>query len=330
MPVMLVSSFLILLILRIPGVDADFHFLTCRTLQSSTTSIPANPSIVVPASDMSSCSGILGSRMVVLENLTQEIGQQSVFSFNGFCDTQRLDVYTASSDLLGFYYSGGSGGFGLQGSCSPARIAGTPQNFSCVSDNLSLDCTDSWTCFSGICEAAREGSATTPFPKQPTTSGSPTNSPVSTVGSIDAPHSSADSTATSRTNSNSKTTTIVASILGVLCLGLGIAIVFLVCHSGIRRPRWGRGSDVEKAIAPATGTPVFVAPPQRRSSIYPVPFLAMEPSPSAASTLSPKAAGVSAPWPWAPLPALPEADSPASANSWQTQPPAYVPDAGTS
>ncbi|KAJ7070115.1 hypothetical protein C8F01DRAFT_1115331 [Mycena amicta] len=287
------------------AVNADFHFLACRTVETSMGSVPANPTIVVPASDMSGCSGILGGRMVILDNLTQEI-DQSAFSFNGFCDTHRLDVYPVSQ-LLQVYYDNGVGGSGLQGTCSPTNVVHTPQNFSCVSDTLSLDCTDSWMCFSGICETIREDSTTTPFPKPPATTGSTINSLISTSGSmdapfrppatsstavstgssIDAPHSSAYSTATSR--SNSKTTTIVASILGVLCFGLGIVITFLICRSGIQRPRWG--SDVEKTIPTAAETTFTTS---TRTSIYPGAFTAMEPSPSVASALSPASARASA------------------------------------
>lgn len=58
---------------------------------------------------MTSCSGILGERMVILENLTQPVGTAGKFSINNFCDATRLDVYLASSDLLSVYYSGGDG-----------------------------------------------------------------------------------------------------------------------------------------------------------------------------------------------------------------------------
>jgi hypothetical protein len=60
-------------------------------------------------SDMANCAGILGPRMVILQNLTQPVGKGSVFSIDNFCDARRLDVYTSSSDLLGFFNSGGDG-----------------------------------------------------------------------------------------------------------------------------------------------------------------------------------------------------------------------------
>lgn len=47
--------------------------------------------------------------MLVVENLTQPIGQASVFSINNFCDDRRLDIRLASSDLLGIFNSGGDG-----------------------------------------------------------------------------------------------------------------------------------------------------------------------------------------------------------------------------
>ncbi|KAJ7808896.1 hypothetical protein B0H14DRAFT_1508547 [Mycena olivaceomarginata] len=75
---------------------------------------------------------------------------------NNFCGARRLDIRLASSDLLDIFTSGGDGTVKL-GECSPSR----PRNFSCSSASLSLTCTDSWTCFSGICEAPREGSTTT-------------------------------------------------------------------------------------------------------------------------------------------------------------------------
>ncbi|KAJ7070116.1 hypothetical protein C8F01DRAFT_544397 [Mycena amicta] len=318
---MLVPTFFVFLILRLQGVDADFHFLSCRTVKSS-MSIPANPAIAVPASDMSSCSGILGSRMVIVETLTQEIGQQSVFGFDGFCDTQQLNVYTRSSELLEFYYNGGVGGSGLQGTCAPTYVSETPQNLSCVSADLSLNCTDSWTCFSGVCETVRNDSTTTPFLKPPTTTDS-TNSLISTrsgsidaplrstttgstAGSMDAPLSSVDSAATSRSNrKKTTTTTVLASIFGVLCFGFGLAIVFLVFRSRIRMARsgWGRGGDGEQTTRMPARTHL-------------VPFRAMQ---SSLSAVPPKTAGASAPR----VLGLPPDQGRAS--SWQTQPPAYVP-----
>ncbi|KAJ7134222.1 hypothetical protein C8R44DRAFT_769897 [Mycena epipterygia] len=171
---MLLPWVVVLLASRV--VHADFHFLNCVSTGPSANPIPTNPTIAVPTSDMASCTGILGERMVLLENLTQPIDKASVSSFNNFCDTGRLDVYPRSSDLLAIFYSGGDGT--LQGQCSPSPA----KNYSCSSQALSLDCSDSWTCFSGICETPREDSVTTHSPVASSASiGSSATVPVSSV-----------------------------------------------------------------------------------------------------------------------------------------------------
>ncbi|KAJ6536577.1 hypothetical protein DFH09DRAFT_1178883 [Mycena vulgaris] len=119
------------------GAYADFHFLNCVSSGPSVNPIPTNPTIAVPTSDMANCAGILGERMVILENLTQPVGTASVFSIVNFCDARRLDVYLASSDLLGIFISGGDGT--LIGECSPSPA----KSYSCISPNLSLNCSDS-------------------------------------------------------------------------------------------------------------------------------------------------------------------------------------------
>jgi hypothetical protein len=47
--------------------------------------------------------------MLVVENLTQPIGQANVFSMNSFCQARRIDIRLASSDLLDIFNSGGDG-----------------------------------------------------------------------------------------------------------------------------------------------------------------------------------------------------------------------------
>ncbi|KAJ7164753.1 hypothetical protein C8R43DRAFT_946541 [Mycena crocata] len=115
------------------AVDADFHILNCVSTGSSANSISTNLTIVVPATDLGSCPGILGHRAVTLEDLTQPVGTIGKFSINNFCGSRRLDVYLAS-DLMGIFFSGGDGTLNL-GQCSPS-----PGKYS--SQALSLDCSD--------------------------------------------------------------------------------------------------------------------------------------------------------------------------------------------
>ncbi|KAJ7745953.1 hypothetical protein B0H14DRAFT_3514412 [Mycena olivaceomarginata] len=56
------------------AVYADFHFLSCVSSGPSANPFSPSPAIAVPTSDLASCSGILGERMLVVENLTQPIG----------------------------------------------------------------------------------------------------------------------------------------------------------------------------------------------------------------------------------------------------------------
>ncbi|KAF7297609.1 Serine/threonine-protein phosphatase [Mycena kentingensis (nom. inval.)] len=314
----MLSTFLLPLLIFIRVVSADFHFLTCRNATSASGDIPDNPTIVVPRSDLS-CAGILGNRMVVLKNLSQPVGTEAVISIDRFCDTKRLDVYTSSQNLLGLFYSGGGGGSGLQGACFANGSGG--QNFSCSSPVLSLDCTDTWMCFTGICEVARANVATTPFPnsqQSPATSipCSLTAASFDAASNTEAPQRSGLSSSSNGTNT---TTTVIASILGVLCLLLVIGIIVLLCRARRVRIRscgcmeWGcedeenkgpRQSQLEppsnlsltQTLASTSGN--IESQPRRVASIYPVPFLAMEPSPASAnSVVSPKG-GNNAPWLW--------------------------------
>ncbi|KAJ7134273.1 hypothetical protein C8R44DRAFT_421159 [Mycena epipterygia] len=254
---MLVPWVVVLLASRV--VHADFHFLNCVSTGPSGNPIPTNPTIVVPASDMGSCTGILGERMVVLENLTQPISiALTSFGFNNLCDAGELNVYIRSSDLLAIYYAIGYGA--LEGQCSPSPA----YNYSCSSQALSLDCSDSWTCFSGICETAREGSVTTQ--SLVTSSAS-----IGSSATLTVPASSASVPATQQTpsdaenssaklgggGSSSKLSIIVGSVLGVICLCLALIIALLM------RRRNRRGQETRAAnnppieyteIAPASGT----------------------------------------------------------------------------
>jgi hypothetical protein len=47
--------------------------------------------------------------MVLLENLTQPVGEAAKFSINDLCGAQRLDFYLPSSNALTIYYAGGDG-----------------------------------------------------------------------------------------------------------------------------------------------------------------------------------------------------------------------------
>ncbi|KAJ6584631.1 hypothetical protein B0H19DRAFT_391335 [Mycena capillaripes] len=204
------------------AVYADFHFLSCVASGPSPNTIVSNPTIAVPTSDLASCDGILGERMLIVQNLTQPVGQASVFSMNNFCQARRLDIRLASSDLLGIFFSGGDGT--LLGECSPSPAT----KFSCSSPNLSLDCTDSWTCFSGICEAPRAGSVTTPLPVSSSASATSSVSPTlvppppsnTSVPDIHSSPSGVGSSSAKIENGKSspKTSIIVGVVLGVISL----------------------------------------------------------------------------------------------------------------
>ncbi|KAJ7465240.1 hypothetical protein FB451DRAFT_1263012 [Mycena latifolia] len=243
---------------------ADFHFLSCVSSGGSATL--SNPTIAVPASSLGSCDGILGPTTVTLQNLTQPVGKASVFSIDNFCDARRLDVYLASSDLLGIFVSGGDGT--LIGECSPSP----PRNFSCSSQSLSLDCSDSWTCFSGICEAPREDSVTT---QSPSSSSPLPSSSVSVAPSGSSTTAPASSTSGADNSPLAAPAGGGATVLGITCLCLALTIALLV---------WRRRRKVQEIRAP-DNPPMenytVVAP--RVETIQ--PFLATQTSQSLMSSL---------------------------------------------
>jgi len=270
---------------------ADFHFLSCASSGPSSSALPSALAIAVPTSDMTGCNGILGERMIIIQNLTQPVGQASVFSMENFCEANRLDVRLASSDLLGIFFSGGDGT--LLGECSPSP----PKKFNCSSPSLSLDCTDSWTCFSGICEAPREGSLTTqsPVPSSVTSSAGGSQTPVSptntSVPDIQTSPSSVGSPSPKVENdrSSQKTSIVVGAVLGVVSLCLALAMALLIW----RRRR--TGEKIREADNPPIGR--FTEVPPVFETIRPFPVVATRTSHS--STFSPKTAGPISAAPWA-------------------------------
>ncbi|KAJ7695798.1 hypothetical protein B0H17DRAFT_427375 [Mycena rosella] len=269
-------SVLWLVLLASRVAHADFHFLSYKSSGVSATPIPTNPTLAVPTSDMAGCDGILGPQMVTLQNLTQPVGTASVFNINDFCGASRLDVYLRSSDLLAVYIAGGDGTqLGVLIECIPslksvsadwACSPSSPKTFNCSEGGLQLDCTDSWTCFSGICEAPREGSATTPSPVSATSSGSSLSSgssPSSKASSSSPSTSSTQRTPSAADNSpaqaggrskGSRTATVVGSVLGALCLCLALIVALLIW----RRRRTGAG---RAAVRPFVATQSSQASP---------------------------------------------------------------------
>ncbi|KAJ7175297.1 hypothetical protein C8R46DRAFT_1078473 [Mycena filopes] len=260
-------------------VSADFHFLSCASTGPSGAAVQTNPTtqIAVPTSDLAtrSCTGILGPRMVEL-NLTQPVGQATgKFSIDNFCEARRLDVYSASSDLLGMFYSGGDGT--LIGECGPSSSA----NFSCSSGDLSLTCTDSWICFSGICETSRGGSTTEPFtpPASTDTSGvAPATVPSPPTQAPPTQSSSSESTA----RGSRKISVIVAAVLGPISFCLVLAIALLSW-------RWRRRGDQSHA---ANEQPYIEVRP-RSGTIRPFTATHPFPTPSPKTQLGPASAGMS-------------------------------------
>ncbi|KAJ6536598.1 hypothetical protein DFH09DRAFT_1283794 [Mycena vulgaris] len=229
MPAIIVPWLFALLASR--AVRADFHLLDCVSTGPSRISIPSNPTIVVPASDMANCSGILGPRMVLLQNLTTPVASvpfNTSFSIPGLCDAPLLDVWTQTPDhdLLSVFIQATDGV--RKGDCGTNL---NPQNYSCSAQDLSLNCSDTWTCFTAICEAPRAGSVTSAV------SASSLSAPASV--------SPAANTVTTAPRPTPNAPVIVGSVLGAGCLGLGLAVVILVRARSRRRDE-GRG-DSESA-----------------------------------------------------------------------------------
>ncbi|KAJ7599253.1 hypothetical protein C8J56DRAFT_185505 [Mycena floridula] len=232
MLVMFVPWMLIIFMSRLSY--ADFHVLNCVSsgAPGSTTGIPTNPTITVPTSNMSSCAGVLGDRMSIVQGLTEPVGKASVFSIDNFCDARRLDVYLTSPDLMGIFYSGGDGT--LIGACSPSPA----RNYSCTSQAVgTLDCTDAWTCFTGICEAPREGSTTG------------TTSPTLVTQTSELPSITSPSTSTvlgQKSEGGSKksnSAVVVGVILGLISALLGGILAYVFW----RRRTKSRESQLENA-----------------------------------------------------------------------------------
>ncbi|KAJ6536602.1 hypothetical protein DFH09DRAFT_1401741 [Mycena vulgaris] len=267
-------------------VRADFHFLNCVSTGPSKIGIPSNPTIVVPASDMADCSGVLGPRMVLLQNLTQPVGSTGldVFSIDGLCGAPRLDVWVQSPDreLLGVYVDNGDGV--RKGNCGPSNV----QNYTCTSQDLSLSCTDSWTCFTGICEVPRVGSVTSAVGASASAQdvlASATASPAASTVSL-----------TASAASSSKAATVVGCVLGVICLSLGLGITLLLWKRKSREESVESPSPTKEALQLSPGPdPLAVRPFQEFRAATPSLKMGMMSAPtSATSTVSVRGEGNSA------------------------------------
>ncbi|KAJ6490148.1 hypothetical protein DFH09DRAFT_1454434 [Mycena vulgaris] len=234
------------------AVRADFHLLDCVSTGPSRIGIPSNPTIVVPASDMADCSGILGPRMVLLQNLTTPVASMpfnTFFSIPGLCGAPLLDVWMQTPDhsLLSVFIHAADGV--RKGDCGTNL---SPQNHSCSAQDLSLNCTDTWTCFTAICEAPRAGSVTSVVSASslsaPPFTPSPSGTSAGTTPSAPVPVSPAANTAITAPRPTSNAPVILGSVLGAGCLGLGLAVAVLVrARSRSRRRDEGRGDRSESA-----------------------------------------------------------------------------------
>ncbi|KAJ7202867.1 hypothetical protein GGX14DRAFT_462701 [Mycena pura] len=161
----------------------------------------------------------------------------------------------------------------------------------------------SWTCFSGICEVARQGVNTQPFTTSlPATliasstagpssnSGTPSSSNTAVSGAGEQPTAAVDGE-TSSTNhknesSSSQKSVIAAAVLGVICLCLGAGIAILVWR---RRRRTGERTHVASDLPPTEqyNRRSVVAPVLTSGTLgnRPVPFLVTQASPSATTSL---------------------------------------------
>ncbi|KAJ7719938.1 hypothetical protein B0H16DRAFT_1605542 [Mycena metata] len=221
---MLVPTFLVLFA---SAVSADFHFLSCTSIGPSANAIPTNPTIAVPTSDLGTCAGMLGPNMVVLQNLTGPINQAGKFSIDNFCGAPRLDVYVKSSDALQMYYSGGDGT--LIGACTSSTLEGNgvPAQFSCNSETLSLNCTDSYFCFSGVCETPRADSTTVALTPLASSSAPSSASAVSFVPPTEA-NSTNPTLKLENGRASQKTSIIVGAVLGPISFCLALTIGLLI------------------------------------------------------------------------------------------------------
>ncbi|KAJ7793582.1 hypothetical protein B0H14DRAFT_2622690 [Mycena olivaceomarginata] len=239
-------------------VYADFHFLSC--FSSGPSANPSSPSlaIAVPTSDLVSCSGILGERMLVVQNLTQPIGQASVFSMDNFCEARRIDIRLASSDLLDIFNSGGDGTvveawrmqsewteeFQLQFG-EPVANLYRQKGYNLSPLKLVL--------FFRNMEGSTTTQALNPTTVSASVSVSLTNVPNTSVPDIQSSPSSVGSTSA---KSLQKTVIIVGTVLGALSLCLAMATALLI-WSRRRRAQNIRGPD-DPPIEPFTETaPVF-------------------------------------------------------------------------
>ncbi|KAF8208569.1 hypothetical protein K438DRAFT_277405 [Mycena galopus ATCC 62051] len=220
--------------------------------------------------------------MMIVQNLTQPIGEASVFSMDNFCNSPRLDIRLASSDLMGIFQSGGDGT--LLGECSPSEL-NQPKNFSCTSTSLSLNCTEIWTCFSGICEAPREDSVTTPI--TPTVPSSASLSQTAVPPSNTSAPDIQSKIGSDNISSSQKTSIILGAVLGVVSLCLAVATALLI---------WSQRRKAHK-IRDVDNPPVeeFNQAPVS-GAIQPFPLIATQTSHS--SAFSPKTPGpvLAAPW----------------------------------
>ncbi|KAJ6584618.1 hypothetical protein B0H19DRAFT_1105763 [Mycena capillaripes] len=147
----------------------------------------------------------------------------------------------------------------------------------------------SWACYSGICEALRVGSVTSPLPVSASASASSTISPppvppppsnTSVPSTQSGPNGAGSPSAKVENDKGSPTTTsiIVGAVLGVISLCLALVVVLLIW----RRQR--KTSKIHPADDPRTQQ--FPEVPPLLGTLRPVPFLATQTSGS--SPLSPK------------------------------------------
>ncbi|KAF7365502.1 hypothetical protein MVEN_00423200 [Mycena venus] len=292
-------------VILLPRISrADFHFLNCISSGHSANPIPSNPTIAVPTSNLTGCPGILGDRMVLLQDLTQPVGQAGKFSIDNFCEAKRLDVYLLSSNSLTsltIYYSGGDGtqvrfllqlpelavseaGVGRSGGAAPAR----------AETSVAVRRASRWTVpiagHAFLEYASREGSVTTQSPVTASASASSVFAGASASGSQTAsntavheiqssPSGGASSSAKIQNGGNSpKASIIIGAVLGVVSLCLALAMALLVW----RRRRKGQEKlhtgDIPQTEVLTEATPVGTVRP----------FLATQSSHSSMTMLSAK------------------------------------------
>ncbi|KAJ6490152.1 hypothetical protein DFH09DRAFT_95364 [Mycena vulgaris] len=142
-------------------------------------------------------------------------------------------------------------------------------------------CTDSWTCFTGICEIPRAGSVTSAVGASASAQGVLANATVSPVAT---------------TASSSKAAIIVGCVLGVICLLLGVGIVLLLWKRKSREESAENPMPTKEVLQLSSGAaPLAVRPFQEFHAATPSLKMGMMVAPtSATSTVSVRGEGSSA------------------------------------